>query len=150
MSSSLHPRDWSPSGSSVHGIFQVRILEWVAIPFYKGYSWPRDRTPISCIASFGILCLHFCLPLYSNSFLIKFLSQWLFKNILFAAAKSRQSCQSLCDHIDGSPPGSTIPGILQVRTLEWYRGPAPVGSRVIEGWTASVPRKRLIRDLERD
>ena len=36
-----------------------------------------------------------------------------------AAAKSRQSCQILCDPIDGSPPGSPIPGILLVRTLEW-------------------------------
>ena len=36
-----------------------------------------------------------------------------------AAAKSLQSCPTLCDPIDGSPPGSTIPGILQARTLEW-------------------------------
>ena len=36
-----------------------------------------------------------------------------------AAAKSHQSCPTLCDPIDGSPPGSAIPGILQARTLEW-------------------------------
>ena len=36
-----------------------------------------------------------------------------------AAAKSLQSCPTLCDPIDGSPPGSPIPGILQTRTLEW-------------------------------
>ena len=36
-----------------------------------------------------------------------------------AAAKSLQSCLTLCDLIDGSPPGSPIPGILQARTLEW-------------------------------
>ena len=36
-----------------------------------------------------------------------------------AAAKSLQSCTTLCDPIDGSPPGSPIPGILQARTLEW-------------------------------
>ena len=36
-----------------------------------------------------------------------------------AAAKSLQSCPTLCDPIDGSPPGSTVPGILQARTLEW-------------------------------
>ena len=35
-----------------------------------------------------------------------------------AAVKSLQSCPTLCDPIDGSPPGSTIPGILQARTLE--------------------------------
>ena len=38
-----------------------------------------------------------------------------------AAAKSLQSYPTLCDPIDGSPPGSPIPGILQARTLEWVR-----------------------------
>ena len=36
-----------------------------------------------------------------------------------AAAKSLQSCPTLCDPLDGSPPGSPVPGILQARTLEW-------------------------------
>ena len=36
-----------------------------------------------------------------------------------AAAKSLQSCPTLCHPIDGSPPGSSVPGILQARTLEW-------------------------------
>ena len=36
-----------------------------------------------------------------------------------AAAKSLQSCPNLCDPIDSSPPGSSVPGILQPRTLEW-------------------------------
>ena len=36
-----------------------------------------------------------------------------------AAAKSLQSCLTLCDPIDGRPPGSPVPGILQARTLEW-------------------------------
>ena len=36
-----------------------------------------------------------------------------------AAAKLPQSCPTLCDPIDGSPPGSPVPGILQARTLEW-------------------------------
>ena len=36
-----------------------------------------------------------------------------------ATAKSLQLCPTLCDPIDGSPPGSAVPGILQVRTLEW-------------------------------
>ena len=36
-----------------------------------------------------------------------------------AAAKSLHSCMTLCDPIDGSPPGSPVPGILQARTLEW-------------------------------
>ena len=39
--------------------------------------------------------------------------------IAAAAAKSLQSCPTLCDLIDGSPPGSSVPGILQARPLEW-------------------------------
>ena len=40
-------------------------------------------------------------------------------NSAAVAAKSRQSCPTLCNPIDGCPPGSPIPGILQARTLEW-------------------------------
>ena len=42
--------DYRPPGSSVHGIFQARILEWVAISYSKGSSQPRDQTYISCIS----------------------------------------------------------------------------------------------------
>ena len=42
--------DCSPPGSSIHGIFQARVLEWVAISFYRGSSSPRDQTHVSCIA----------------------------------------------------------------------------------------------------
>ena len=44
-----NPMDCSPPGSSVLGIFQARILEWVAIAFSRGSSWPRDWSCISCI-----------------------------------------------------------------------------------------------------
>ena len=43
----------------------------------------------------------------------------LFWGTAAAAAKSRQSCPTLCDPTDGSPPGSLVPGILQAKTLEW-------------------------------
>ena len=45
------PVDCSLPGSSVHGILQARILEWVAIPFSRGSSWSRDQTWVSCFAS---------------------------------------------------------------------------------------------------
>ena len=45
-----HLTDYSPPGSSVHGILQARILEWVAIPFSRGSSQPRDQTQVFCIA----------------------------------------------------------------------------------------------------
>ena len=44
------PVDCSPPGSSIHGILQARILEWVAISFSRGSSWPRDQTQVSHIA----------------------------------------------------------------------------------------------------
>ena len=45
------PMDWSLPGSSVHGLLQARILEWLAIPFSRGSSRPRDWTWVSCIAT---------------------------------------------------------------------------------------------------
>ena len=45
-----NPMDYSPPGSSTPGIFQTRILEWVAISFSRGSSWPRDQTLVSHIA----------------------------------------------------------------------------------------------------
>ena len=97
-----NPMDCNPSGSSVHGILQARILEWVAMPSFRGSSQPRDWIQVSLIAG-------------------RFLSIWATREAHFysAAAKSLQSCPTLCDPIDGSPPGSPVPGILQARTLEW-------------------------------
>ena len=46
-------------------------------------------------------------------------NKWCLENWTAAAAKSLQSCPTLCDPRDGSPPGSPVPGILQARTLEW-------------------------------
>ena len=50
--------DCSPPGSSVHGIFQARIVKWVAMPSSRGSSQPRDRTHVSCISCIGrqVLC----------------------------------------------------------------------------------------------
>ena len=50
---------------------------------------------------------------------LKLYTHCTMKWISYAAAKSLQSCPTLCDPIDGSPPGSPVPGILQARTLEW-------------------------------
>ena len=49
-SSLCDPMDCSSPGSSVHGVLQARIVEWVAISFCKGSSWPRDHTQVSSIA----------------------------------------------------------------------------------------------------
>ena len=49
----------------------------------------------------------------------KVTTSWFAWAAAAAAAKSLQSCLTLCDPIDGSPPGSPVPGIPQARTLEW-------------------------------
>ena len=87
--------DCSQHGSSVHGIFPARILEWIAIPYSRNSFWPRNWTRF----------------LASRALAGRFLTT--------AAAKSLQSCRILCDPIDGSPWGSPVPGILQARALEW-------------------------------
>ena len=45
-----NPMDCSLPGFSVHGTFQARVLEWVAMPSSRGSPWPRDRTQVSCTA----------------------------------------------------------------------------------------------------
>ena len=63
--------------------------------------------------------------LYFSAWPISHISTWLLQasecetSAAAAAAKSLQSCLTLCNPIDGSPTGSPIPGILQARTLEW-------------------------------
>ena len=57
-----NPKDYSLRGSSAHGILQERILEWVAIPFSRGSSWPRDWTHISCVFRIGRRILYCCTP----------------------------------------------------------------------------------------
>ena len=172
---------------TVHGTLQARILEWVALPFSRGSSQPRDQTHVSHIVGrfftswatweaqktlewaaypfssrssnpgiqlgspalqadslptklfttpWNKVSMHldsqllietnWCPQVKSScrsvsiyhSFQVLPLSSLLFSDHS-AAAKSLQSCPTLCDPRDGSPPGSTTPGILQARTLEW-------------------------------
>ena len=56
-----------------------------------------------------------------------------------AAAKSLQSCPTVCDPIDSSPPGSSVPGILQARTLEWVPFPSPMHESEKWKWSQSCP-----------
>ena len=55
-----NPMDCSPPGSSVHGIFQARILEWVTISSSRGSSQPRDRTLVTCVSCIGRRILYHC------------------------------------------------------------------------------------------
>ena len=99
MSHSTGPRLCNPMDYTAHGILQARILKWVAFPFSRVSSQSRDGTQVSHIAG-------------------RFLTSWATRET-FTLAKSLQSCPTLCDPRDGSPPGSPVPGTLQARTLEW-------------------------------
>ena len=70
---------------------------------------------------------------------ISFYPQSIVNGLAAAAAKSLQSCPTLCDPIDGSPPGSTVPRILQARTLEW------VAISFSNAWKWKVKGKSLSR-----
>ena len=79
------------------------------------------RNPVPIIPTYLIYVINRpqcnCTP---NTATILFMHKWLYCPIWNpAAAKSLQSCPSLCDPRDGSPPGSSVPGTLQARTLEW-------------------------------
>ena len=116
------PMDCSLPGSSIHGILQARILEWVAIPFSQRSSLPRNRTLVSCIANRFFTCEQPGKPIVGGGgILLSSRSIWAFHDTTAAAAAANalQSCPTLCDPIDGSPLGSPVPGILQARTLEW-------------------------------
>ena len=106
-------------------------VELVNIGAFSLPGWsPREccgpcRTPLLGHASWFVICtvgelVHF--PLVWHNLLppSKLASkQYTGQCCAAAAAKSLQSCPTLCDPIDGSPPGSPVPGILQARTLEW-------------------------------
>ena len=64
-----HPMEYSPSSSSVHGILQSRIPEWVPILFSRGSFWPRDSTMVSCIAGrfLTVSATRECSDLWKNS-----------------------------------------------------------------------------------
>ena len=64
-----------------------------------------------------------------------------------AAAKSLQSCPTLCDPIEGSPPGSPAPGILQARTLEWVATAFSIGnciSKVLREEEEATPQQKEV------
>ena len=82
------------------------FLNWVAFQ-----SSIMKRTSFLSVSSGGLEGLHRTVQLQ--------LLQHYWLGHAAAAAKSLQSCPTLCDPVDGSPPGSPVPGILQARTLEW-------------------------------
>ena len=96
------PLYWSPPGSSVHGILQVRILEWVVIPFSGGFSFPRDQTWVSRIAGRFFTVLTDWKPTVRKKVIeLTFLCSHQFSSVA-------QSCLTLCDPINCSMPGLPV------------------------------------------
>ena len=91
------------------GVYSIhKCLETVLQAWSVGCLW---------VETIGVFCLAYTLcHIFKTA--SQFLKDWSLFLLLAAAAKSLQSCPTLCDPIDGSPPGSPVPGILQARTLE--------------------------------
>ena len=119
-------------GSSVHGIFRARILEWVAISFSRRSSPPRDQTWVSHIVD---RCVYRLSHQGSIAKELESISSITYnwkesgKEYTYTCmcAQSLQLCPTFCNPMDCSPPGSSVYGILQSRNLEWVAMPSSRG-----------------------
>ena len=132
-----NPKDGSPTGSPVPGILQARILEWVAISFFNVWKWKAKvkslcrvwfSDPMDCslpgssvhgILQAGVLewvAIAFSRPSHTSHQSICSVNfsyyYWYYHAAAATAAKSLQSCPTLYNSIDSSPPGSSVQGIL--------------------------------------
>ena len=107
------PVDCSPPGSSVHGVFQARVLEWVAIAFSRGSSRSRDQTQVSRIAGR-------CFTVGAT------------RAVQSEVAQLRPT---LCNPMEYSLPGSSVHGIFQAIVLEWGAIAFSRGSSRSRDWT---------------
>ena len=109
------PMGYSPPGSFAHGILQARILEWVASPFCRGSSWPRDRT------NSGLLYL---VMFGCESWAIKSECQrtvafelWCWRRLLRVPWTARRSNQSILKEIS---PEYSLEGLMLKPTLQYF------------------------------
>ena len=122
---------------------QMSILTfspWI-VEFKRITSWQIDGETVETVADFIFLGSKItadgdCSHEIKRRLL---LGRKVMTNLAAAAAESLQSCPTLCDHIEGSPPGSPVPGILQARTLEW------VAISFSNAWKWKVKVKSLSR-----
>ena len=97
-----------------------RLISYMILYMFQCHS-PKSSHPLPLRQSPKDCSIHQCLFNYKISETISDTSSTPVSSpySLLCYAKSLQSCPTLCDPIDGSPPGSPVPGILQARTLEW-------------------------------
>ena len=115
-----NPMDCSLPGSSIHGIFQARVLEWVAIAISKIESLVYFYSQFSCVyvSIFKLYYRDSCLPM------VKQVDKM---GRACMPAKLLQLCLTLRDPMDCSLPGSYVLGIIQARILEWDAMPSSRG-----------------------
>ena len=109
--------------------------------FYRHRDWIQTKTRL-LLGSVYLSVIYYGHQLFYYTSFCEFLSSKLCRLAYIhsaAAAKSLQSCLTLCDPIDGSPPGSPVPGILQARTLDW------VAISFSNAWKWKVKVKSLSR-----
>ena len=123
-----NPMDCSPPGSSVHGILQARILEWVAMPSSMGSSQPRDGTSISSISCTSSVCVCVCnykyqrqettFPSYPTStFSVLVKLSWGRKECILLSALGIDNLLTLMDTSKSCVKSSPSTRVL----LLWYR-----------------------------
>ena len=103
------PMDCSPPGSSVHGILQARMQEW--LPFPTHVDLPNPVTEPESRASSALAGGFFSTVSTGKPYVC-----WIL--IKICACLVIQSCPTFCNHVDYSPPGSSIHGIFQARIRE--------------------------------
>ena len=131
--------DCSPPGSSIHGIFQARVLQWGAIAF--------STTPLKLLSQNQITVTLLNPVVNSNAHFglnelilvsrIVYLIPWVHAKLL-------QSHPTLCDPIDCSPPCSSVHGISQTRILKWVAISFSRGIFLTQGLNLGLPPCRQI------
>ena len=123
-----------PMDNTACGILQAIIPEWVAFPFSKGFSQPRDQTQVSHTAG-----------RFFTSWATREAKCWigdemgiLFLFLILGTVLITQSCLTLCNSRDWSLPGFFVHGILQERTLDWIAIPSSRGTSQLRDWTLVI------------
>ena len=97
--------DYSPQGSSVHGIFQPRILEWVS--YSRGSFWPRDQTHVSCVSCIGVWTLYQCATWKAHSH-----NTWDITKVAWSSVLRQAECTAetqICLGLSGEQVGPELP-----------------------------------------
>ena len=135
MSNSVQPHRWQPTRLPCPWYFPGKNS---GVGCHFLLQWWKWKVKVKSFSRVRLLATPWTAA-YQAPLSMGFSRQEYWSGSAAAAAKSLQSCPTLCDPIDSSPPGSPIPGILQARTLEW------VAIRFSNAWKWKVKVKSLSR-----